>query len=30
LKNNSVVGAAQPAEQNALTLRSIGPIVSEV
>ena len=25
-----VVGAAQPAEHNAFTLRSIGPIVSEI
>ena len=29
-RNNSVVGAALPAEHNALTLRSIGPIVSEI
>ena len=28
--NNSVFGAALPAEHNALTLRSIGPIVSEI
>ena len=29
-RNNSVVGAAQPAEHNALTLMSIDPIVSEI
>jgi hypothetical protein len=29
-RNNSVVGAALPAEKNALTLRSIGPIVFEI
>ena len=29
-RNNSVFGAALPAEHNALTLRSIGPIVSEI
>ena len=29
-KNNSVFGAALPAEHNALTLRSIGPIVWEI
>jgi hypothetical protein len=29
-RNNSVVGAALPAEHNALTLRSIGPIFSEI
>jgi hypothetical protein len=29
-RNNSVFGAAQPAEHNALTLRSIGPIVFEI
>ena len=30
LKNNSVVGASQPAEHNALTFSSIGQIVSEI
>ena len=29
-RNNSVFGATLPAEHNALTLRSIGPIVSEI
>ena len=29
-RNNSVFGAALPAEHNALTLRSIAPIVSEI
>ena len=29
-RNNSVFGAALPAEHNALTLRSTGPIVSEI
>ena len=29
-RNNSVFGAALPAEHTALTLRSIGPIVSEI
>ena len=30
MKNDSVVGATQPAEHNALTFRSIGPMVSEI
>jgi hypothetical protein len=30
LKKHSDFGAALPAEDNALTLRSIGPIVSEI
>jgi hypothetical protein len=29
-RNDSVVGAALPAEHNALTHRSIGPIVSDI